>query len=51
MKEEELVNVRGGGLSATMISAVSRGVNTFYDLGRSFGSALRRAISGKTCRL
>jgi hypothetical protein len=51
MKKDELINVRGGGLSATFISAISRGVNTFYELGRSFGSAVRRAISGKTCQL
>ena len=51
MKKDELLNVRGGGLSATLISAISRGINTFYDLGRSFGSAIRRATSGKSCRL
>lgn len=51
MKKDELLEVRGGGVSATFISAISRGVSVFYDLGRAFGSAVRRSTSGKTCKL
>lgn len=51
MKEEELVQITGGHISATFISAVARGVNTIYDLGRAFGSAVRRVVNKKTCAL
>ena len=51
MKKEELIKIKGGSISATFISAISRGVTALYDVGRSFGSALRRAIGRKSCPL
>jgi len=42
--KEELKQISGGGISATLVNAFIRGVNTFLDVGRSFGSAIRRMI-------
>ena len=42
MKKEELIEVKGGiNISASLINAFTRGVNTLYNLGVAFGSALR----------
>ncbi len=50
MKKEELIEVKGGvGLSAALINAISRGVNTLYNLGVAVGSAIRRAFKKKIC--
>ena len=51
MGEEELINVVGGGwFSATLINAAARALNTALELGRSLGTSIRMALSGKVCR-
>ena len=40
----------GGGFSASLVSALFRGVNIFTDLGRYFGSSLRRLTTRNICR-
>jgi len=42
LTKEELKQISGGGISATL-------VNTFLDVGRSFGSAIRRMIEKNVC--
>ena len=49
LNKEELLNISGGGISATWINAISRAVSTLMDLGRSLGTSIRRSISGKIC--
>ena len=49
LKKQELLNVSGGGISASWLNAVSRAVSTLLDLGRSLGTSIRRSISGKVC--
>ena len=50
MKKEELINIKGGiNVSASLLNAFTRGVNTLYNLGVAFGSALRRAFRKKIC--
>lgn len=39
----------GGGISSALISALSRGVTVFTDLGRYLGSSLRRIFSNNLC--
>jgi len=51
MKEEELRNIKGGSITATFVSAISRGVNTLYNVGRALGSAIRRTKDGRMCPL
>ena len=49
MKDEELKQINGGGLSASYISVIIRGASTLYDLGKACGSALRYLKSGRKC--
>lgn len=51
LEKQELMNIVGGAISASMISAVVRGINSLLDLGRSVGTAIRRIQSGKVCSL
>ncbi len=45
----ELLNINGGGISGTMISAFTRCINSILDLGRSLGTAIRRISTGNLC--
>lgn len=49
MKKEELLKVKGGTISAAILNAISRGINTIYNLGVAAGSAIRRATKKKIC--
>ncbi len=49
LSNEELMQVRGGGLSSQILNAISRGVELLYNLGQSLGSSIRRIIDGKLC--
>ncbi|MBR4351237.1 MAG: hypothetical protein IKP98_03340 [Bacilli bacterium] len=39
-----------GGISASLVAALFKGVNVFTDLGRYFGSSLRRLTTRNICR-
>lgn len=49
MKDNELLLVSGGALSASLMNAVSRGIKNILDLGRTVGSAIRRIKTGSIC--
>ena len=50
LSKKELIYIVGGiNITASFISAISRGINSVLGLGRSFGSALRRIIDGRLC--
>ena len=49
MTKEELRKINGGAISATLITSIVRGINSLLDLGRSFGTAIRRITSGTKC--
>ncbi len=50
MTEQELVNVNGGAtVNATWLNALARGIEVIYNLGRSFGTALRMISKKITC--
>ena len=51
LTEQELYNITGGELTSTMINAASRLISTLLYLGQVVGSAIRRGISGKCCRI
>ena len=40
----------GGGISAALASVLMKGINVFTDLGRYFGSSLRRLTTRNICR-
>lgn len=45
----ELMNINGGGISATLINALSRGINTILNLGQIVGTAIRRIQKRNYC--
>ncbi len=50
LEEKELLQIVGGiNITASLLSAIVRGVNTIYEIGKSVGSALRRVQAGKIC--
>ena len=52
LNRSEMLNVCGGfNISVTFITALIRGVNSFMDVGRSLGTAIRRTTAGKYCPL
>lgn len=50
LNNNELCNVIGGiTITGTIISAFTTAVNTVLDVGRSFGTAIRRVIGKNVC--
>ena len=48
----ELKKIKAGAtFSASLINALVRGINSFLDVGRYFGSSIRRFIGGNSCPL
>lgn len=47
MNKEELYSIKGGvqAISASLINSLVRMIETAYDLGRAFGSAIKRGTS------
>ena len=43
--------VAGKGLTETLINSLIKGFDSFLDIGRYFGSSLRRIIGGNLCNL
>lgn len=52
LEKQELLQVVGGiSITGTLINSICRGVEAIMDVGRSLGSAIRRAIGGSICPL
>ena len=51
LTNEEMLNVRGGGVTATLLNSISRLVETVLNLGQIVGSSIRRSVSKKICKL
>jgi len=50
MTEQELINTTGGTrLNASWLNAISRGIDTVYNLGKSVGTIIRMLISKTKC--
>ena len=50
LTKNELHEIEGGiSITGTMISAVTRGINTLLDFGRSLGTAIRRIGNNNLC--
>jgi bacteriocin-like protein len=49
LNKSELNNINGGELSGTFISGIIKGVQILLELGRSFGSAIRRFLLRQYC--
>lgn len=52
LNKKELLKVYGGaGVTAAMLNGFARTISTIVEVGRSFGSAIRRLYSGNVCPL
>lgn len=52
IEKENLHHIDGGtGISGTLINAFSTGIKTILEVGRSFGTSLRRVFSNNMCSL
>ena len=51
LSNKELKNINGGGISASIITASVRAINSLLELGRSLGTAIRRIQSGSVCSI
>ncbi|MBR1385522.1 MAG: hypothetical protein IJ568_01685 [Bacilli bacterium] len=50
--KEELKNLDGGDtITGTLITAISQGLKTLVDIGRSFGSSIRRIKDKRLCEI
>ncbi len=49
LEDNELISISGGGISASLLNAISRTVTTMLGLGQIIGSAIRRMIAKKSC--
>ncbi len=50
LEKEELLQIVGGiSITGSLLSSIYKGINSIMDVGRSLGSAIRRAISGSMC--
>lgn len=52
LEKQELLKIVGGiNFTSSLISSVYRAASTILEIGRTFGSAIRRMISGNLCSL
>lgn len=51
LTSKQLSTINGGvNISGTLINAFVKGINSFLDLGRSIGTAIRRVQTGNLCK-
>lgn len=48
--KEEKSYYGGGGITAAIISALARGINTVTDIGRYLGSSIKRFFDKDMCK-
>ncbi len=49
LTKDEMLNISGGALSGALLTALFKGLNIFTDIGRYFGSAIRRLVDNNLC--
>ena len=49
LTNKELILVKGGAFSTSMLNAITRTVSTLFSLGQSIGSSIRRVWSKNYC--
>ena len=51
LKKNQMELITGGSITSAWVNAISKAINTIYELGRQTGSALRRIVSGSYCSI
>ena len=49
LRKKDMIQVSGGALASSMLNAITKAVNTVYNLGRQAGSSLRRIVTRSYC--
>ena len=49
LNQEKMKKIDGGGITSAWLNAISKAVNTLYELGKSTGSAIRRLVTNSYC--
>lgn len=49
MSDSSLMEVNGGAISGTLLTAVVRLADSMYQLGKSLGSSLKILLTGSKC--
>ena len=50
LSKKEMSLINGSGLTGTLINAVKNGILSIADIGRYFGSSIRRLVEGNLCK-
>lgn len=50
LKEEQLITLKGGSVSASFLNSISRFINTILNLGQILGELIGRAFGRKICK-
>lgn len=50
LTKDEMLKVSGSGLSGNLINAIKSGIMSIVDIGRYFGSAMRRLVERNLCK-
>lgn len=51
LSKEELILIKGGAFSSTLLNSVSRLIDTLLKLGQTVGTAIRRSFSKNYCKI
>jgi len=51
VRNEDLIEIKGGAFSTTLLNSVSRLIDTLLKLGQTVGSAIRRSASKNVCKI
>lgn len=49
INKNELIEIRGGSTTSTIINTIVKVVTTAIEIGRTVGTIIRRKISGNKC--
>lgn len=52
LSKNEMLEVTGSGdITSTIVSTYIKCFGQIYEIGKSFGSAIRRLVTGKICKI
>ncbi len=49
LKQKQMTEITGGAITSSWINAISKAINTVYNLGKYVGSAIRRFVTKTYC--
>lgn len=51
LDDNKMKQIAGGAITSAMINAISKAINTLYELGKATGSAIRRIVKNSYCKV